>query len=134
MPNGTIYKLADQVALPAGTPAAIIALPVRSSAGLMSLAVYEWAVLFVKLAITGTATVTFTVQGKVERDGDWFDLTCHELSAAVDETVQAASVAVSQSCCRALLGLTIPVQYLQVNVQLDGSGSAVLDACLRVTG
>ena len=134
MPNGTIYRLADQVALPSGTPADVIPLPVESSAGLMSIAVYEWAVLFVKLAITGTATVTFTVQGKVERDGDWFDLTCHELSAAVAETVQAASVAVSQSCCRALLGLTIPVQYLQVNVQLNGSGSAVLDAFLRVTG
>ena len=134
MPEGSIYHLANQIALPAGSPAAVVNLPATSTvAGLDNLGIYDWGVFFIDLELTGEATVTFTLQGKLSADGDWFDLTLHQLSGGVDETVQASSIAISASCTRALCGMTIPVLFVQLNAQLSGTGTGVLSAWLRLS-
>ena len=132
--EGAVYQLADRVTLPSGDLGVGLSLSVGSgAAGEANLGVYDWGVVFVDLVINGAAAVNFSLQGKLTHDGEWFDLTVHELSAGVDETVQAASVTLTASAKRALLGFTIPVAFLRLLAAVDGAYSATLSAWLKLS-
>ena len=125
-----VYRICDESIAADG---AVNNFPVEDSEGNIALHNYEQITFLVDIDVgAGSESVVFDVDVAAEEDGDWFDTTIHDLTAATAKDIQADDITITADTQEAAIALSNPAPYVRLNITNNGDNAATVTVWVLV--